>query len=588
MSNTFEDFHQKYLKIQNLLDEESKRDPESEPYRSKYAANEVLNEMKLNLTNLLDSCQSDDPLHDKYESMLGAVLLTLGTVAMETEELTAGEQYLNQCLQILEDKAMSNKNIVIYISTLNQLGYLWSQRGDSTKSHDYLQQAEQLYADYKDQSNETPVEVSELFGVKTQQEPEKRSENFLEKQYTLTLYYLAQVYGTLGNPIKSAVYCHNTLKRQLDSQEFDSIEWALNSATLSQFFMEKNAFHEARHHLAAAACILDKYEVEIDQQEVTEENEEELAAKKEKIKHRGGDVARCWAKYGLLLLSSSRDRLLSSEEEVGGTPVRNKAPAELSGLKFSLANLSPYEDQVTDKFVLTYEDARAVFLNAQQWLNKAKEYYTLEDHASDHVQILQDMSQMYKHLAFFEEDDERQCKMHKRRVDLLESVVKQLNPTYYLAACRQLWYELGDVYSAMLDIKLAKLQDSEDNPSPHALKKVNHLTEEAIRSYNNFLETLRDPKTKEMPSEFNSDLERPVLLAYFYLGRLYGKFITAEKAIKLANTKSSYNYFQMVFDYCERNPSAREQISVELGVCKDMVNLMPLKIIKLTEALQNN
>ena len=48
--------------------------------------------------------------------------------------------------------------------------------------------------------------------------------------------------------------------------------------------------------------------------------------------------------------------------------------------------------------------------------------------------------------------------MHKRRADLLDTVVKQLNPTYYLAACRQLWYELGDVYSTMLDIKLAKLQ----------------------------------------------------------------------------------------------------------------------------------
>lgn len=216
-----DDFYQKFLKIQKLLDEESKRDPENEPYRSKYAANEVLNEMKLNLTNLLNSCQSDNPSHDQYESMLGAVLLTLGTIAMETEELTAGEQYLNNCLQMLEDKAMSNKNIIIYLNTLNQVGYLWSQRGDSIKSHDYLQKAEKLYTEYKEQSNEIPIEVSELFGAKTTQQPEKRSDSSLEKQYTLTLYYLAQVYGSLGNSIKSAVYCHNTLKRQLDSQVSD-------------------------------------------------------------------------------------------------------------------------------------------------------------------------------------------------------------------------------------------------------------------------------------------------------------------------------------------------------------------------------
>lgn len=43
--------------------------------------------------------------------------------------------------------------------------------------------------------------------------------------------------------------------------------------------MEKNAFHEARHHLAAASYILDKYEAEVNQQEVSEEHEEELAAK---------------------------------------------------------------------------------------------------------------------------------------------------------------------------------------------------------------------------------------------------------------------------------------------------------------------
>jgi KIF-binding protein len=64
----------------------------------------------------------------------------------------------------------------------------------------------------------------------------------LEKTHTLTLYYLAQVYGTLGQQLKSALYCHNTLKRQLESKDFDSIDWALNAATLSQFFATHNGF----------------------------------------------------------------------------------------------------------------------------------------------------------------------------------------------------------------------------------------------------------------------------------------------------------------------------------------------------------
>ncbi|KAG8243441.1 hypothetical protein J6590_045292 [Homalodisca vitripennis] len=240
------------------------------------------------------------------------------------------------------------------------------------------------------------------------------------------------------------------------------IEWALNSATLAQFFMEQNAFRQARHHLSAASYVLDKHDQEL---QTIECSEEELEAKKERLKHRGADVARCWAKYGIVLLSTSRDRLMEAEEGQSGdaTPQRLRPPGELSGLQFSLLELSVYEDQVTDSFVLTYDDARTVFLNCQQWLGQAKLYYTLDDHASDHVRIIQDYSELYRNLVFFEDDEERQCKMHKRRVDLLEGVVKELNPTYFLTTCQELWFELGETYTAMVDIKLSKLESSEES-----------------------------------------------------------------------------------------------------------------------------
>jgi hypothetical protein len=80
---------------------------------------------------------------------------------------------------------------------------------------------------------------------------------------------------------------------------------------------------------------------------------------------------------------------------------------DMEDLWFTSLELSSYEDQVTDKYVLIYEDARKVFLNAQDWLTKAKQYYTLDGHASDCVHITQDHSQLYKYLAFFEEDEER-------------------------------------------------------------------------------------------------------------------------------------------------------------------------------------
>uniref|UniRef100_A0A1B6MDG1 KIF-binding protein n=1 Tax=Graphocephala atropunctata TaxID=36148 RepID=A0A1B6MDG1_9HEMI len=578
------ELREKCEKVQNLLEGESKRDPETEPYKSVYAAREILSDMKSCLANLKDSIRSSDPLHDQIEAMYGGVLLLLGTLALDTEELATGEEHLMNCLSCLEDQAMQPKKVLVVLKALNQLGLLWSQRSDGNKSHGYLQQAEQLYNDYTDQVGEQPVDVYALFTVPDSGPATTKADSPLEKVHTLTLYYLAQVYGAMDNPLKSAIYCHNTLKRQLESKDYDKVEWALNSATLAQFFMEQNAFRQARHHLSAASYVLDKHDQDL---QGIESSEDERLFRKEHLKHRSADVARCWTKYGLMLLSASRDRLMEAEEGQSGdaTPRRLRPPGELSGLQFSLLELSMYEDQVTDSFVLTFDDARSVFLNSQQWLTQAKLYYTLDDHASDHVQIIKDYSELYRNLAFFEDDEERQCKMHKRRVDLLEGVVKELNPTYFLTACQELWFELGETYTHMVDIKLAKLEANSDAPSAHALQKVNHLAEQAIAAYNSFLDTLRDHKTKEIPDKFSKELERPGLLIYFYLAGLYRRLVAADKATKLTNLTNSLQYYQKVVDYCQRHEGAKDSVTAELSACQDIVALLPLKMAKLAETV---
>lgn len=46
----------------------------------------------------------------------------------------------------------------------------------------------------------------------------------------------------------------------------------------------------------------------------------------------------------------------------------------------------------------------------------------MDGYVTDHIEILQDHSALFRALAFFEEDLERRCKMHKRRVDMLEPI----------------------------------------------------------------------------------------------------------------------------------------------------------------------
>lgn len=108
------------------------------------------------------------------------------------------------------------------------------------------------------------------------------------------------------------MYCHTTLRRQLESKEFDPVDWAINSATLSQFFVVQNNFGDARHLLACATHVLDNKEIDLHSREIRSDQYEEL---QESFRLGRADIARCWAKYSLVLLSVSWDDLLRRANE---------------------------------------------------------------------------------------------------------------------------------------------------------------------------------------------------------------------------------------------------------------------------------
>lgn len=193
------------------------------------------------------------------------------------------------------------------------VGILWSNRQDAVKSHEYLEKAENLYKEFKS-SEKMPLTIYDLFGTKEEIEKGKGAD-ILEKTHTLTLYYLAQIIGTMGDLHKSAMYCHTTLKRQLEYDDYEAIDWALNSATLSQYFFANNRYTESRHHLAASMYMMDKHE---QQMYTPDMSDDQRAAIRETFHHRSADIMRCWAKYGLNLLLESKNRLLQDEENPKG------------------------------------------------------------------------------------------------------------------------------------------------------------------------------------------------------------------------------------------------------------------------------
>ena len=236
-----------YQKAWQLCQGESQNDPDSEPYKSKYAAREIFEELKSRLSKQLDEDDVDDESSSFSEegvdgvgltrARMAAVVYHLGVIAVETEEFSTGEEYLNNALIIVGDEggisagvstaeveeaqvvtaallgdsdsllsgsktasispiAVSPSTIALTVSCHNQLGILWSNRGLFSTARHHLDRADALYTEYQLQSTKLPRSIHSLFSPCSEKGSEDKSGvAALEKLHTLSYYYLAQVWA---------------------------------------------------------------------------------------------------------------------------------------------------------------------------------------------------------------------------------------------------------------------------------------------------------------------------------------------------------------------------------------------------------
>ncbi|CAF1426123.1 unnamed protein product, partial [Adineta ricciae] len=270
--------------------------------------------------------------------------------------------------------------------------------------------------------------------------------------------------------------------------------------------------------------------------------------------------------------SDSSDRLLQAADR-DVSPNEIVRSCSVPKFQFQLPLSSP---PITCSYILDYDQARQVFLFAMDQINASKSYYVLDGFVTDHAELCQDSSQLFAKLVFFEPNIDRKCKMHKRRIDLLSSLCKEISEEHYLYLMRQLLFELGECYSVLLDLKIE--QKHEMNSSKTA-DKLTHLTQLGIETFERFLSTMNDKKTKKMPDTYADEYVRPVLLAHFYLARFYSKFVDNRPE----NLQQSLNQYKTIVDYVEKHPSTCEYVEQEYPICKEMIELLPMKIEKLRQ-----
>lgn len=605
----------KYREYIDINYRKSKLDDEDDPYKSKYEARTFLTDLKNNLDPQITTendiikpffNEIEESIQKTYfkssQSYLIDKLLdyNLAKNYIETDETGLGERLLTETLKQLDifiiksndpTQSISIYNPIIYhlyLSILNELVFVWSHRqGEYDTCLKLLTKSHEVFEFYK-QNTATihqpflPIELIQIDSTVTDSDRELA----FEMAHTKSLYYFAQLYGKMGDRHKSAFYCQKTLQRQLNYKNntdledntdkplrgFNKLEWATHAAALSQYYVSENDFPTARHCLLCVDSIINYVLKEKDSLKEDEKNkfDEQIASNK-----------RCWIKYALQLLKTSKECLLAVTDSDHKLLLKDfdKPPQ----FRFQIDIDSASINTLSSNIALDYSQAKEIFLKTQTILDDVLNVYKLDGYVSDHCEILRDKSELYKLLAFFDESTDNKCKMFKRRLDLLKPVADDLSEQYYLTLKRQFLFEIAEILSDMMDMKFELLQTGEKK-SDGALVKINQLATQSISYFNKFLDTMKVlPKKERLPEKFDAHLTRPILLAHFYLGRLYSKLIPKTNADKLANVKKTYEYYEFIVKYCDKYIDDKELkildlMGPEYNVCKEALVFLPVKL----------
>ena len=98
--------------------------------------------------------------------------------------------------------AENSATLTSLLDAYNCSGLLWCNRGQTGRAARFLMKAERLYLCLRKAGTMAAMADVEVAHI--------------EQCFTMTLFFLAQVYAPSGRAGLAAAYCHGTLQRQLD------------------------------------------------------------------------------------------------------------------------------------------------------------------------------------------------------------------------------------------------------------------------------------------------------------------------------------------------------------------------------------
>ncbi|KAJ8957612.1 hypothetical protein NQ314_006515 [Rhamnusium bicolor] len=424
------------------------------------------------LDKVLSTIKKGSGNYLKVLSMKASIFYEKAKIALTNSLFEKSKEYLEDSLNLIQEYAMENQITFLHLRIVNYLSYVLSRLGKLEEAKVLLEKV--INADFK--STPTVYSTEDLFSNTQINEIVAKSK--VDKLVINNMQMLGWIYGKMGTNDLYASMQHRCLQKELDLNDGDPIQWAIKCYRLASTLLNNCKWSNARYHLTAAQVVLDPLEAELTPNPLLHRAQAELA--------------RIWVNYGLHLFSVSKKFIMEKKWNEENENKNLKTP-EVSDVPddFKFTDLEIHVPSVPISEVYKIEEAKSLFLHTHKWLKRARLYYTLRDYPLHYVNIILELSELYRLLAFYESDLESQYDLQKKRFDTLETlsgVLKEVRPNCYVAVSVELIREIIEVQIELMNINLKKLY----NPNIDANMNEEDLKRrmEAVGNINSKMENL--------------------------------------------------------------------------------------------------
>ena len=357
-----------------------------------------------------------------YTCLHGILNFYLGNLIFNTEDQNNCEEPYLKSLDYFNTlpTVIKIRYINYYQEIYNNVGIIFYNKGDIKKGLQYLGKADQMYKVFNDLNTYNITNSFDKFMLNCSRNDETIKDkldffNFFidgglnrktfEHNYTLTIFYYAQAFTKLNFRNKAIKYCSITLKRQIENNEFDIKDSVNNCINLSEFYIENQHYSQAEYILIAALSLLPT----------------DLTKKKKLRATLQNMLGHYFAERLKFAVQQTSEQVFLAENDDLNTRVNKRI--------ITFSNMTLKWPKIED--IRNIEQAKQIFRLSNTQLKRALEFFKLDGHVTEHIQITRELCNLYKYLTFFETDNNRIFGMMERRIELVEPIIGEINPKFF-------------------------------------------------------------------------------------------------------------------------------------------------------------